>query len=131
MLKPIGSSSSLLEGTQVHGRILETGHGSDVNVQNSLISMYARRGEISESQDVFAMVRAPDLVISLINGMEVKMEGPCMISILIADTLGINWCVLMGANIANEASICSTYHAKFLVTFKEKKWVCISSPDCC
>jgi glycerol-3-phosphate dehydrogenase (NAD+) len=42
--------------------------------------------------------------ISLIKGMEVKMEGPCMISKLIADTLGINCCVLMGANIANEAS---------------------------
>jgi glycerol-3-phosphate dehydrogenase (NAD+) len=44
--------------------------------------------------------------ISLIKGMEVKMEGPCMISKLIADTLEINCCVLMGANIANEASIC-------------------------
>ncbi|KAM0875028.1 hypothetical protein ACQ4PT_037063 [Festuca glaucescens] len=59
--------------------------------------------------------------ISLIKGMEVKMEGPCMISKLITDTLGINCCVLMGANIANEASICSTYHAKFLVAFKGKK----------
>lgn len=40
--------------------------------------------------------------ISLIKGMEVKMEGPCMISTLISDQLGINCCVLMGANIANE-----------------------------
>lgn len=40
--------------------------------------------------------------ISLIKGMEVKMEGPCMISTLISDMLGINCCVLMGANIANE-----------------------------
>jgi hypothetical protein len=54
MLKPIGSSASLLKGTQVHARILETGHGSDVNVQNGLISMYARRSEIGESRDVFA-----------------------------------------------------------------------------
>jgi glycerol-3-phosphate dehydrogenase (NAD+) len=43
--------------------------------------------------------------ISLIKGMEVKMEGPCMISKLITNILGINCCVLMGANIANEASI--------------------------
>lgn len=42
--------------------------------------------------------------ISLIKGMEVKTEGPCMISKLITDMLGINCCVLMGANIANEAS---------------------------
>lgn len=41
--------------------------------------------------------------ISLIKGMEVKTEGPCMISKLITDMLGINCCVLMGANIANEA----------------------------
>lgn len=40
--------------------------------------------------------------ISLIKGMEVKMEGPCMISTLISEQLGINCCVLMGANIANE-----------------------------
>lgn len=48
--------------------------------------------------------------ISLIKGMEVKMEGPCMISKLITDTLGINCCVLMGANIANEASVFSNFN---------------------
>lgn len=40
--------------------------------------------------------------ISLVKGMEVKKEGPCMISNLISKELGINCCVLMGANIANE-----------------------------
>ncbi|KAJ0051628.1 hypothetical protein Pint_02864 [Pistacia integerrima] len=40
--------------------------------------------------------------ISLIKGMEVKREGPCMISTLISEQLGVNCCVLMGANIANE-----------------------------
>ncbi|XP_057491543.1 glycerol-3-phosphate dehydrogenase [NAD(+)]-like [Actinidia eriantha] len=43
--------------------------------------------------------------ISLIKGMEVKMEGPCMISSLITQQLGINCCVLMGANIANEIAV--------------------------
>lgn len=43
--------------------------------------------------------------ISLIKGMEVKMEGPCMISTLISEQLGINSCVLMGANIANEIAV--------------------------
>uniref|UniRef100_A0ACD5XLH5 Uncharacterized protein n=1 Tax=Avena sativa TaxID=4498 RepID=A0ACD5XLH5_AVESA len=62
MLKAIGNSSSLLEGRQVHALILKTGHGSDVNIQNGLISMYARRGEIWESRDVFASVQVPDLV---------------------------------------------------------------------
>lgn len=40
--------------------------------------------------------------ISLIKGMEVTKEGPRMISSLISELLGINCCVLMGANIANE-----------------------------
>ncbi|XP_051222263.1 pentatricopeptide repeat-containing protein At4g13650-like [Lolium perenne] len=62
MLKAIGSSSSLPEGRQVHALILNTGHDSDVNVQNGLISMYARRGEIGESQNVFASVQAPGLI---------------------------------------------------------------------
>lgn len=47
-------------------------------------------------------VRGDVEAISLIKGMEVKMEGPCMISTLISQQLGLNCCVLMGANIANE-----------------------------
>ncbi|CDY67407.1 BnaC06g42250D [Brassica napus] len=43
--------------------------------------------------------------ISLVKGMEVKKEGPCMISSLISKELGINSCVLMGANIANEIAV--------------------------
>ncbi|KAK9272708.1 hypothetical protein L1049_003085 [Liquidambar formosana] len=47
-------------------------------------------------------IREDAEAISLIKGMEVKMEGPCMISTLITEQLGINCCVLMGANIAHE-----------------------------
>ncbi|GKV37156.1 hypothetical protein SLEP1_g45217 [Rubroshorea leprosula] len=43
--------------------------------------------------------------ISLVKGVEVKMEGPRMTSNLISEKLGINCSVLMGANIANEAAI--------------------------
>ncbi|KAK2413712.1 NAD-dependent glycerol-3-phosphate dehydrogenase family protein [Trifolium repens] len=43
--------------------------------------------------------------ISLVKGMEVKKEGPCMISTLISNQLGINCSVLMGANIANEIAM--------------------------
>ncbi|KAL6325430.1 hypothetical protein AAG906_023275 [Vitis piasezkii] len=50
-------------------------------------------------------IRGDVEAISLIKGMEVKMEGPCMISTLITDLLGINCCVLMGANIANEIAV--------------------------
>lgn len=48
-------------------------------------------------------IRPDAEAISLIKGMEVKKEGPCMISKLITEMLEINCCVLMGANIANEA----------------------------
>ncbi|MCO5566450.1 hypothetical protein L7F22_020127 [Adiantum nelumboides] len=48
-------------------------------------------------------VRQDAKAISLIKGMEVvKREGPCMISSLITEVLGIECSVLMGANIANE-----------------------------
>lgn len=43
--------------------------------------------------------------ISLIKGMEVKVEGPCMISLSISKLLGISCCVLMGANIASEIAL--------------------------
>lgn len=47
-------------------------------------------------------IRRDAEALSLIKGMEVKKDGPCMISNLISEMLGINCCVLMGANIANE-----------------------------
>ncbi|PNY13610.1 glycerol-3-phosphate dehydrogenase, partial [Trifolium pratense] len=43
--------------------------------------------------------------ISLVKGMEVKKEGPCLISTLISNQLRINCSVLMGANIANEIAM--------------------------
>ncbi|KAL8139865.1 hypothetical protein V2J09_005886 [Rumex salicifolius] len=50
-------------------------------------------------------IRKDAVAISLIKGMQVKVEGPCMISSLISQKLGINCCVLMGANIANEIAM--------------------------
>ncbi|XP_061341880.1 glycerol-3-phosphate dehydrogenase [NAD(+)]-like [Gastrolobium bilobum] len=50
-------------------------------------------------------IRTDAEAISLIKGMEVKKEGPCMISNVISKTLGINCSVLMGANIANEIAM--------------------------
>ena len=47
-------------------------------------------------------IKTDEEAISLVKGMEVKMEGPCMISSLISQIVGINCSVLMGANIANE-----------------------------
>lgn len=53
--------------------------------------------------------RSDAQAISLIKGMEVKKEGPCMISTLISQQLGVNCCVLMGANIANEVIFLLTF----------------------
>ncbi|KAG4912330.1 hypothetical protein JHK82_052912 [Glycine max] len=50
-------------------------------------------------------IRSDTEGISLIKGMEVKKEGPTMISTLITKQLGINCSVLMGANIANEIAL--------------------------
>ncbi|KAH0467068.1 hypothetical protein IEQ34_004306 [Dendrobium chrysotoxum] len=61
--------------------------------------------------------------ISLIKGMEVKKEGPCMISKLITDMLGINCCVLMGANIANEARIAFEKFSEATIGYKHSKEV--------
>lgn len=71
-------------------------------------------------------VREDVQAISLIKGMEVKMEGPCMISSLIKEQLGIDCCVLMGANIANE--IAEGKFSEATVGYKEnreiaEKWV--------
>lgn len=54
--------------------------------------------------------------ISLVKGMEVKKEGPCMISNLISKELGINCSVLMGANIANEV-ITSTSIITYMIQY--------------
>ncbi|CAM8924891.1 unnamed protein product [Rhodiola kirilowii] len=53
-------------------------------------------------RDLVGKIRKDAQAISLCKGMEVKKEGPQMISALISEKLGINCCVLMGANIANE-----------------------------
>ncbi|KAI9072500.1 hypothetical protein K1719_045509 [Acacia pycnantha] len=47
-------------------------------------------------------IKAEAEAISLVKGMEVKVDGPRMMSTLISQQLGINCSVLMGANIANE-----------------------------
>ncbi|XP_006646734.3 pentatricopeptide repeat-containing protein At1g11290, chloroplastic-like [Oryza brachyantha] len=62
VLKGIGSSSSLLEGRQVHTLIMKIGYYSVVDVQNSLISMYARHGAIEESNSVFISMESPNVV---------------------------------------------------------------------
>ncbi|GAB4847912.1 hypothetical protein Ancab_026972 [Ancistrocladus abbreviatus] len=59
--------------------------------------------------------------ISLVKGMEVRVEGPCLISKLISELLGIHCCVLMGANIADE--IAREQFSEATIGYKQNKEV--------
>ncbi|KNA24164.1 hypothetical protein SOVF_018420 [Spinacia oleracea] len=60
-------------------------------------------------------------VISLIKGMEFKVDGPCMISSVISKQLGACCCVLMGANIADE--IAEEKFSEATIGYRENKEV--------
>lgn len=70
-------------------------------------------------------IRQDAKAISLIKGMEVKPEGPSMISNLIAEKLGISCCVLMGANIANEVIEKIINYEWFIYVLFNGNWVLI------
>ncbi|KAJ4894940.1 Pentatricopeptide repeat-containing protein [Raphanus sativus] len=53
LLKACARLKSVSEGKQIHGQVLKLGFGGDVFVQNGLISMYGRCGEMSLSSAVF------------------------------------------------------------------------------
>ncbi|XP_043694197.1 pentatricopeptide repeat-containing protein At1g11290, chloroplastic-like [Telopea speciosissima] len=62
VLRAIGILSALEEGKLTHSLILKTGYASHVNIQNGLVSMYARCGSIDDSKQVFSSMDQPDLV---------------------------------------------------------------------
>ncbi|XP_068646680.1 pentatricopeptide repeat-containing protein At1g31920 [Aristolochia californica] len=53
VLKGCSQLGALEEGMQIHGHVLKLGFHSDIYVQNSLINMYGRCGEIKLSCGVF------------------------------------------------------------------------------
>ncbi|KAM2858397.1 hypothetical protein COP2_023941 [Malus domestica] len=76
-----------------------------VNGANMLVFVTPHQFMEGICRRLVGKVKADVEAISLIKEMEVKIEGPCMISTLISQQLGINCCVLMGANIANEIAV--------------------------
>ncbi|KAG9141992.1 hypothetical protein Leryth_009344 [Lithospermum erythrorhizon] len=68
---------------------------------------------------IVGKIRKDAQAISLVKGMEVKKDGPCMVSAIISEKLGINCCVLMGANIANE--IAEEKFSEATVGYRENK----------
>ncbi|KAK0606352.1 hypothetical protein LWI29_036816 [Acer saccharum] len=66
----IGVILGLKEGEEMHALILKTGYGSNVFVQNGLVSMYAKCGAINDSKMVFSSMDERDVISwnSLISG---------------------------------------------------------------
>ncbi len=55
-------------------------------------------------QQMAGKVKPGAIAISLVKGMRVRVDGPQLISTMVKRTLGIDCCVLMGANIAEEVA---------------------------
>ncbi|XP_042511420.1 pentatricopeptide repeat-containing protein At1g11290, chloroplastic-like [Macadamia integrifolia] len=62
ILRAIGILSAFEEGKLTHALILKSGYASHVNIQNGLVTMYARCGSIDDSKQVFSSMDQPDLV---------------------------------------------------------------------
>lgn len=62
MVGAIGNSSFLEEGKAMHALIHRTGYISHLNVQNGLVSMYARCGAIGDSKRVFWFMEEHDVI---------------------------------------------------------------------
>ena len=62
VLRAIGMISTLDEGKQIHALVLKAGYGSNLNVQNGLVSMYARCGSINDAKRVFSLMDRHDVI---------------------------------------------------------------------
>ncbi|GER26906.1 pentatricopeptide repeat-containing protein [Striga asiatica] len=62
VLKALANVSALQEGKQVHALISKTQFITNLYVQNGLVSMYAKCGEIGPAKNVFASIAWPDIV---------------------------------------------------------------------
>lgn len=62
VLKALGKSSALEEAKQIHSLVSKTRYVRNLYVQNGLVSMYARCGEIEEAKKVFFLMDEHDLI---------------------------------------------------------------------
>ncbi|KAF8408825.1 hypothetical protein HHK36_004894 [Tetracentron sinense] len=53
---------SLNQGLQIHAQVLKMYMESDVSIQNSLVSMHAKCGNIGDAYQIFSNISAPNLV---------------------------------------------------------------------
>ncbi|KAJ1406922.1 Tetratricopeptide-like helical domain superfamily [Sesbania bispinosa] len=62
VLSASGISSDLNAGKKIHTLILKNGYASNMNVQNGLVSMYARCGSIHDSRKIFSSMDRHDVI---------------------------------------------------------------------
>ncbi|KAJ0548944.1 putative tetratricopeptide-like helical domain superfamily [Helianthus annuus] len=62
ILKVIGVMSRLEEGTQIYALIIKSAHDSSMNIENGLISMYARCGKLNEAKRIFSSMVDHDTI---------------------------------------------------------------------
>ncbi|KAL4359323.1 hypothetical protein AHAS_Ahas08G0065900 [Arachis hypogaea] len=62
ILNSAGIISALNDGKKIHALILKYGYASNLNLQNGLVSMYARCGNISDSKKAFSSMDSHDVI---------------------------------------------------------------------
>ncbi|XP_050209077.1 pentatricopeptide repeat-containing protein At1g53600, mitochondrial [Mercurialis annua] len=62
MLSASASLASLNEGLQIHAHVQKIDMQFDLSIQNSLVSMYSKCGNVSEAYRVFASINAPNVI---------------------------------------------------------------------
>ncbi|KAI7744786.1 hypothetical protein M8C21_030272, partial [Ambrosia artemisiifolia] len=70
IIKACGRLMAVKEGLQIHGLVLKIGFGLDLFVQGSLVSMYAKFGDVGTARQVFDEMPERDLVVlnALVDG---------------------------------------------------------------
>lgn len=62
VLKAVGIITALKGGKQIHNLVLKAGYASNICVQNGLVSMYAKCGDLTDAHEVFLSMDERDLV---------------------------------------------------------------------
>jgi len=62
LLQECANSRSLTQAKMVHAHIIETGNKPDVFIENGIINMYAKCGNMKDTRQVFDKISQPDVV---------------------------------------------------------------------
>ncbi|CAI0401724.1 unnamed protein product [Linum tenue] len=62
MLSASACLATLRAGTQIHGLLVKKGMEYELSVQNSLVSMYSKCGNVAEAYTIFKKINAPNIV---------------------------------------------------------------------